>query len=239
MAVSSKGSAFQGLNAEAERRSMRRIIIIYGHYGCGKTNLALNWAIDLAQKGEKVTIADLDVVNPYFRSGDYTELLDKYGIQVIASDFSHSNLDLPSIPASMYSIFIREGTVIVDVGGDDAGSYALGRFATKIKEFGYEAYYVVNGKRTLTSSPQEAAEILKEIEKASSLPATGVINNTHLQSLTTEKIIEEGIVFAKKTAELLSLPLVATTYPQEYIDKNNIKAEGRLIPVKVLVKPPF
>lgn len=224
---------------------MGRIIIIYGHYGCGKTNLTLNLAIDTAKKGEKVTIADLDVVNPYFRSGDYTEMLKKYGIEVIASDFSHSNLDLPSIPASMYSIFIREGTVIVDVGGDDAGAYALGRFSSKIKEAGYEAYYVVNGKRTLTSSPQEAVEILREIEKASSLPATGIINNTHLQGFTTWQIIEEGIEFAKETAGLLSLPLVATTYPEEYtdIDKDvnniNIKAEGRLIPVKVLVKPPF
>lgn len=218
---------------------MGRIIIIYGHYGCGKTNLALNLAIDLAKKGEKVTIADLDVVNPYFRSGDYAGLLNEYGIEVVASDFSHSNLDLPSIPAAMYSIFVREGTVIIDVGGDDAGAYALGRFSAKIKEAGYEAYYVVNGKRTLTSTPMEAAQILKEIESASSVPATGIINNTHLQGFTTSEIIEEGLEFAKKTAELLSLPLAATTYPKEYVDKNKIKAEVRLVPVEVLVKPPF
>lgn len=218
---------------------MSKIKIIYGHYGCGKTNLSLNLAIDLAKKGEKVTIADMDVVNPYFRSGDYKDLLDRYGIDIVASDFSHTNLDLPSIPASMYSIFVREGTVIIDVGGDDAGAYALGRFSSKIKEAGYEAYYVVNGRRTLTSTPEEAVLILREIEKASSLPATGVINNTHLQNFTTPQIIEEGYEFAKKTAELLSLPLVATTYPGEYVDKNNIKAEGRLVPVQVLVKPPF
>ena len=113
---------------------MKKIIIIYGHYGCGKTNLSLNLAIDLAQKGDKVTIADMDVVNPYFRSGDYTDLLKEYGIDVIASDFSHSNLDLPSLPATMYSIFVREGIVIIDVGGDDAGAYALGRFSSKIKD---------------------------------------------------------------------------------------------------------
>lgn len=182
---------------------MSKIIIIYGHYGCGKTNLSLNLAIDLALKGEKVTIADMDVVNPYFRSGDYKDLLAKYGIDIVASDFSYTNLDLPSIPATMYSIFVREGTVIIDVGGDDAGAYALGRFSSKIKEAGYKAYYVVNGKRTLTATPEEAVEILREIESASSLPATGVINNTHLQNFTTSEIIKEGYEFAKKTAELL------------------------------------
>lgn len=218
---------------------MSKIIIIYGHYGCGKTNLSLNLAIDLALKGEKVTIADMDVVNPYFRSGDYKDLLAKYGIDIVASDFSHTNLDLPSIPATMYSIFVREGTVIIDVGGDDAGAYALGRFSSKIKEAGYEAYYVVNGKRTLTATPEEAVEILREIESASSLPATGVINNTHLQNFTTSEIIKEGYEFAKKTAELLSLPLVATTYPKEYVNENKLEAVGRLVPVKVLVKPPF
>ncbi len=125
------------------------------------------------------------------------------------------------------------------MGGDDAGAYALGRFSSKIKEAGYDAYYVVNGKRTLTTTPSEAAEILREIENASSLPATGVINNTHLQKYTNADVIEEGICFAQETAKLLSLPLVATTYPEEYIEKSKIKAEGKLFPVKVLVKPPF
>ena len=104
---------------------LNKLTIIYGHYGCGKTNLSINLALDLARQGKRVTLVDLDIVNPYFRSSDYTPMLQEKGIKVVAPQFAGTNLDLPSLSAEIYAAFdTSSGYVIVDVGGDDAGAYA-------------------------------------------------------------------------------------------------------------------
>ena len=148
---------------------LKNFVIVTGHYGCGKTNLSLNLAIDAAKAGEKVTIVDMDLVNPYFRVSDYRALLEGYGIEVITPVFGATNLDIPSLPASMYSIFDREGRTIVDVGGDDVGSTVLGRFRPQLMKTDYDMLYVINRFRSLTVTAQEAVEILHEIEQVSSL----------------------------------------------------------------------
>lgn len=137
----------------------KKFTIIYGHYGCGKTNLSLNLALMLAREGNPVTLVDLDIVNPYFRSSDYKGLFEGLDVEVVSPQFAGTNLDLPSLPAEIYSVFNQAGRyVIMDIGGDDAGAYALGRFAGQIESLAdYEAYYVVNKYRALTQSPQEAA----------------------------------------------------------------------------------
>ena len=104
---------------------LKDFVVVTGHYGCGKTNFSINLALDYAAKGRKVTIVDMDLVNPYFRTSDYRPLLEENGIEVITPVFGATNLDIPSLPASMYSIFDREGRVIVDVGGDDVGRPTL------------------------------------------------------------------------------------------------------------------
>ena len=139
---------------------LKDFVVVTGHYGCGKTNFSINLALDYAAKGRKVTIVDMDLVNPYFRTSDYRELLESKGIEVIAPVFGHTNLDIPSLPASMYSIFDSKDMVIVDVGGDDIGSTVLGRFRPKFEGLDYDMLYVVNRFRNLTATPEEAVEVL-------------------------------------------------------------------------------
>lgn len=221
-------------------RKIEKFTIIYGHYGCGKTNLSLNLALSLANQGEKVTLVDLDVVNPYFRSGDYKEMLAEKGIDVIYPESLGTNLDTPALSAKIYSIFLDSSRyVIVDVGGDDAGAYALGRFSREIKNLPkYNAFYVINKNRALTSTPEETAQLLKEIEYASKIKATGIINNTHMQNLTTELTIYNSVEYANKTAKILNLPIVFTTCPKD-LAKNVSERIENVFAVDAIVKPPF
>lgn len=215
-------------------------MIVCGHYGCGKTNFSMNLAIRLTEEGRKVTLVDLDLVNPYFRTSDYAPVLEEKGIRLVAPIFAHSNLDLPAMPAEIESVFsIRDGTVIIDVGGDDAGATALGRYAGRIREMeGVQMLYLINRYRALTKSPEEAAALLREIETACRLKATGVVNNSHLQNNTTARDVEASMDFARRTAELLSLPLVLTTAPRCLQEELNAKIPD-LFPVDRYVTPPW
>jgi hypothetical protein len=197
---------------------IKRFTVVTGHYGCGKTNLSINLALDMGEVYSEVTLVDLDVVNPYFRASDYTELLSEDCVRVIAPTFAGTTLDAPSLPASIASVFESEGAVILDVGGDDAGATALGRYAKDISAIDYDLLYVVNRYRNLTATPGEAVELLGEIEHASHLAATGIVNNSHLQKETTAATILDSREFARETAALLGLPLVCTTVPRWLAD---------------------
>lgn len=212
------------------------IIIICGHYGCGKTNLALNMAADFSAKGEQVTLIDLDIVNPYFRSSDYADFIKEHNIELIAPTFAHSNLDLPALPAEMYSIFTRKGRRIIDVGGDDAGATALGRFAPQLKNIGYTMLYVINKYRIQSSTPEEACELLGEIEQSSRLKADYIVNNSHLMEFSNAETIANSAEFAAETARLLGLPIAFTSA------EKNIAAQldaSDIYPVEIIVKKPW
>ena len=211
--------------------------LICGHYGCGKTNLSLNIALDLVARGEKVTRVDMDVVNPYFRSSDYRELVQQAGVRLIASAFAGGNLDSPVIPAEIASIFDSpEGYILIDVGGDDVGATALGRFSQKIKAIDYDMLYVINKNRPITADAASAGEILGEIERKSRIKATGIVNNTHLMGFTTEETILSSMEYAEQTAREMNLPLRFTTAPESFADKLDIE---NIYPVKVHVKTPW
>lgn len=186
------------------------IVLICGHYGCGKTNLAMNLAARCAGAGEKVTLVDMDIVNPYFRSSDYKPLLDSMGVELIAPNYAHSNVDLPSITAEMYSIFTRTGRIIIDVGGDDAGATALGRFSRRLKERPYTMLYAVNCYRSQSQTAEETVELLREIETASHLQANAVVNNSHLMQYTTAQTVIDSFGYADEVCRLTGLPLAAT-----------------------------
>lgn len=219
---------------------LSNFVIITGHYGCGKTNLSLNLALDRVRQGRKVTIMDLDIVNPYFRTSDYRELLTQEGIRVVASPYAGSTLDIPALSGEMYSVFEdTDGDVIIDVGGDDAGAAALGRFAPRISQLpSYDMVYVVNRFRKLTQQSEQAVEILREIEGMSRVRATGIINNSHLSQLTSEEDILSSIAYGEKTAELAELPLVMTTAPEELTGELAGKVKN-LYGVKIYVVPPW
>ena len=195
------------------------LTIVSGHYGCGKTTVSLNLALDLARTGAEVTLVDLDVVNPYFRSSDHASLLERHGVRLIAPTFAGTTLDAPSLPASVGSAFDLAGFVIIDVGGDDAGATALGRYSSEIAPLDYDLLYVVNRYRNLTGTPGEASALLGEIEAASHLKATAVVNNSHLQRETTVDTVLDAVEFARTTAGLRGLPLRFTTVPAGLADR--------------------
>ena len=185
----------------------KRVNVVCGHYGVGKTNLSINLAVDCARDGEDVTLIDMDVVNPYFRSADYAETLESMGVRVIGPNYASTNLDTPSLPASVPAAIEDGGRVIIDVGGDDAGATALGVYARVIKAADPEVLYVVNRYRSLTTEPMEAVSVMEEVQRASGLRATCIVNNSHLKSETTADTVEASVPFAEEVCRITGLPL--------------------------------
>lgn len=208
----------------------KKAIIITGHYGSGKTNIAVNLAVEYAEKGEKVCVIDLDIVNPYFRTADFGTLFEDKGIYLVAPQYANTNLDIPSLGFDMAALLRGYDRVVVDVGGDDAGAIALGQYATILKNFGYEMLYVINSYRFLTSTPEETLELLRDIELVSSLKATGVVNSSNLGLETTAEDILRSMDYAEASAKAAGLPLVFTAAMK------GIEVPGTK-PVDVFVRP--
>lgn len=192
---------------------MKRLSLFLGHYGSGKTNLAVNWAFRMAREGKAVEIADLDIVNPYFRTKDSQEELEKAGVKVIALPFANSSVDLPALPSEAYGLVQdRSRFGILDIGGDERGAYALGRFSPYIREEdNYDMFFVVNFYRPLTRTAEEAYECMKEIEAASGLVFTGIINNSNLGAETKREDIKATFGEAERLKAISGLEIVAVT----------------------------
>lgn len=196
---------------------MKRITVFSGHYGSGKTNVALSVALGLARSGQSVTVADLDIVNPYFRTKDSARELEKAGIELICSDYANTNVDIPALPQSMYAITDdRSRKVVVDLGGDDRGALALGRLAPAIlEENDFDLFAVINMFRPLTKTAEETVGVMKEIEAASGLRFTGLVNNSNLGEETTPETVLSSLPYAEETARLTGLPIVMTMVEKE------------------------
>ncbi len=194
----------------------KKITVFAGHYGSGKTNLAVNYALRLRESGEEVSVCDLDLVNPYFRTKVSEKLFAERGIRMIASEFANSNVDLPAIPSAAYSVFSAPGYSVVDLGGDDRGAYALGRFAELLEECGdYQMLLVISMYRPDTRTPQDTIEVMREIEEACHVKFTGVVNNSNLGKLTRAEHVVESVGYADEVCKLAGIPLVMTAYPEE------------------------
>ncbi len=193
-----------------------KFIIITGHYGCGKTNVAVNIALKLASEGVKVTVVDLDVVNPYFRTADFKELLESLGAELIAPMYANSNLDIPALDFDLTSMKEREGYIIIDVGGDDEGAKALGRFLPVLKDGNSVMLYVINKYRYLTRTPDEALELMRDIEAASGLKCTGIINNSNLGSETDRQTVINSLPYADTLSKISGLPVTANCCKEEH-----------------------
>ena len=191
----------------------KRLTLFAGHYGSGKTNIAVNYAIHLKDEGYPVVIADLDIVNPYFRTKDSEAELKEKGIELLCSPYAGSNLDIPSLPQEMYRAVQDKNTyAVMDIGGDDAGAVALGRFAPFInEEDNFEMIFVVNFYRPLTRTAEEALTIMREVEAVSHLKFTSIINNSNLGDDTTAEDIISTQAELRKLSEISGLPVLYTS----------------------------
>ena len=191
----------------------KRITLFVGHYGSGKTNIAVNYAIRLAKTRPSVALADLDIVNPYFRSKDSLADLEAAGVRLIASPYAGGNLDIPALPQEMYAVTDDKTlTAVLDVGGDDRGALALGRLTPAIlAENDFECLAVINRYRPLTRTPQDTVEVLREIEGAGGVPITGLVNNSNVGRETTPEDVLESQGDAAEVSRLTGLPVRMTT----------------------------
>ena len=186
-----------------------RLTLFAGHYGSGKTNIAVNYAMLLAEEGKKVCIAELDIVNPYFRTKDSEEELTEKGITLISPRYANTNVDLPALPAESYRL-VQDKSIygVIDIGGDDRGAYALGRFSDAIKAEGnYRMAFVINRFRPLTSTVEDTVEIMREIESAAGIRFNCIVNNSNIGIETTADIVLESVKFAEELSLATGLPI--------------------------------
>ena len=191
----------------------KRLTLFAGHYGSGKTNIAVNYALHLAKEGKQVVIADLDLVNPYFRTKDSAAVLEAAGVTLVSPQYANSNVDLPALPAESYRL-VQDKSIygIMDIGGDDRGAYALGRYVPAIQEENnYRMVFVANASRPLTRTPEEALEVMREIEGACGLAFTDIINNTNLASETTPETVLDSVSYIEELSRISGLPVFSTT----------------------------
>jgi len=216
------------------------LIIVIGAYGSGKSEYSINLALIRANNGEQVTLIDLDVVNPYFRSRDVREDFAKKGITVIAPDGEFKHADLPMLsPRIMGAVQELEQTVILDVGGDPAGCRTLARYVSNIKKRGYKMHLVINTKRPFTSDEKGIIEMLEMLRGASKLEVSEFICNSNLMEYTTQNIIEEGIEIIDRVAKRENITFEKFTVLDKYIDEipNEIAGKSRITLNYFLSKP--
>lgn len=185
----------------------QRIHVIVGHYGSGKTEFAINYALSLKKSYQKVYIVDLDIVNPYFRTNDEKAKLEAMGISVIASPYASSNVDVPSLPADIYRVFAeKDAAVVFDVGGDDDGAIALGRYKQYFDAETPEMLFVINVFRPLTADCQSVCDMIANIEAVSRLQVTGLVNSSNLAGLTTKAELLAGQAVTDEVSQKTGIP---------------------------------
>ena len=216
---------------------IKRVTLFAGHYGSGKTNIAVNFALYLRKLGKKVAIADLDIVNPYFRTKDSARELAEAGVDLISPQFANSNIDLPALPAEAYRLVEdRSLHAVMDIGGDDRGAYALGRYAPFIQEENdFQMAFVANPYRPLTRTPEEALEVMREIEAAGGLPFTAIVNNANLAHETTADHVLAAMDYMAELSRLSGLLVWMTTAEETVAEGLKGKVED-LLPMSLQAK---
>ncbi len=215
----------------------KRVLLLCGHYGSGKTNIAVNLAQEIKKEYPTVTLADLDIVNPYFRSKDSAAELEEAGIRLICSNYANSNVDIPALPPDLYALTDdRRMRAIIDVGGDDRGALVLGRLAPSIlEENDYEMLMVINCYRPLTRDAASTLEVMREIEYAGGIRFTALVNNSNLGVETTAEDVIASMRYANEVAAMSGLPVVMTTADERLQEELKDKIPN-LFPLKLQKK---
>jgi len=217
----------------------KRIRVIIGHYGSGKTEFSVNYAMKLANEGIKTSIADLDVVNPYFRSREKAQMMEDAGIRVISGAFGHNiNLDLPMVSAEVLAPLQDESySLILDVGGDSIGARSIARYRAYFQEGKYDMFCVINAYRTETQTVEGVLEHIASIEATAGARVTGLINNTHLLRDTTVADVMLGQELVKKVSEKLNLPIKYISTLEAVAKELPEGLDGEIFPIKMYMRP--
>lgn len=216
-----------------------RVTIITGHYGTGKTEFAVNLALALASDGEQVMVADLDVVNPYFRSRERRAMLEEAGIQLISSSQACANADVPSLPAEVFTILQNQDLRgVMDIGGDPVGARVLARFQPQIVAQDYQLIYVLNANRPEVREVEDAIHYMRAIEATTGLTCTGIVNNTHLCGETTEEEIRKGADLAHAVSKETGVPVLCHV-AVDRLAKNLSDLPETVFPITIKMKKPW
>ncbi len=220
-----------------DSRNLRRVTVFAGHYGSGKTNIAVNYALAVSRHRENTVIADLDIVNPYFRTKDADIILKENNVRLISSPYANTNVDTPALPPEAYAVIHNPSvTAVIDVGGDDRGALALGRYTPSIvEENNYEMLFVINKYRYLTAEAEDTIEVMREIEAAASMKFTGIVNNSNLGEETTAETVLNSVDYANRVSQLSGLDIKMTTVKSGLVGELNGKIEN-LFPIELYVR---
>lgn len=219
---------------------MKRINIVTGHYGSGKTEFAINYALRLQESFGSATICDMDIVNPYFRTHDATGFLSGSGVKVIAPEYAGTNLDLPSLPSDIISVFAdRYAPAVLDVGGDEEGAVALGQYYPYLKDEDYDMFLVVNAKRPDTSDADDIMRLADEIQLASRCRITALVNNTNLAYLSSADDFKGSFELLDEVSARLGVPVKYISGTPEILAKIGEETDIAKFPMKLFMQLPF
>lgn len=216
----------------------KRLVVVIGHYGSGKTEFSVNYAVKMKKMYENVSIADLDIVNPYFRTREKRNFFEGIGVKVFDSSIRNTAVDIPALPAELMGVILNQNEKsILDVGGDPVGAKVLARYAEQIKSVEYDMFYVINGNRPETSTVEGVLKYLKMIESTSKLKITGLINNTHMLKDTTAEDVEFGHELTKKVSWETDIPIRYEAVIKETADKiQNQEIIEKLFPINLYMR---
>ncbi len=215
----------------------KRVRFFVGHYGSGKTEVSVNYAVKLQEEGKNVALVDLDVVNLYFRSRERKQALEDLGIKVIGSSIDASAVDIPAVAAETIMPLQNENYEgVIDVGGDPVGARALGRFKDFFQEEDYDMFFVLNANRPETQTVDKALEYIRKIEDTSRAKITGIINNTHMLKSTTVEDVMKGQKLAEELAEKADIPVKYIIALEEIAEDIPEDVEGEVFPIKLFMR---
>lgn len=216
----------------------RRLRVITGHFGSGKTEFSINYAIKLANDKKNTCIVDLDIVNPYFSVREVKDQLETKGIRVISPPIEVTTAELSTVPAEVLAAFNdKRYEVVLDIGGDDIGAVALGQYNRFFREEPYDMYFVINTNRPFTSTPEGIVEYVDSIQRASRLKATYLVNSTNMSYETTVDDIMRGQEIIRKASKMLNIPVKYTCVREDLVDKLPDGVDGEIFKLKIFMRP--
>ena len=208
---------------------MKKVIILIGNYGSGKTEIALNMAVKAAAEGKRTQVIDLDRINDYFRMSDHVKLLDDKKINLVSPTFVGAGLTQTNMPAAVGSAFAQDwDLVIFDVGGDPAGALSLARYHMDFEALEpgqLEVWDIINVRRPMSETPEKILKLKAEMEGFARQTVTGFVHNSNLQAWASAQDLRDGYPIVKAASEMSGIPVVHTTGRKEYLEEF-LRGEG-------------